>query len=59
VINQQLETKLSTLNEYDQKILTVCDVANIEKKNRRIPTHGGKDHGIQTKNQLEVKAKVK
>jgi len=32
VINQQLETKLSTLNEYDQKILTVCDVANIEKK---------------------------
>jgi len=32
VINQQLETKLSTLNEYDQKILTVCDVANIENE---------------------------
>ena len=32
VINQQLETKLSTLNEYDQKILTVCEVANIENE---------------------------
>ena len=32
VINQKLETKLSTLNEYDQKILTVCDVANIENE---------------------------
>ena len=31
-LNQQLETKLSTLNEYDQKILTVCDVANIENE---------------------------
>ena len=32
MINQQLETKLSTLNEYDQKILTVCEVANIENE---------------------------
>ena len=32
VINQQLETKLLTLNEYDQKILAVCNITNIENE---------------------------
>lgn len=32
VINQQLKTKLSMLNEYDQKILAVCDIMNIENE---------------------------
>ena len=32
VIYQQLNTKLQTLNDYDQKILTVCDVRDIENE---------------------------
>ena len=32
VIHQQLSTKLETLNDYDQRILTVCDVINIENE---------------------------
>lgn len=32
VIYQQLETKLLTLNDYDQRILAVCEVANIENE---------------------------
>ena len=30
VIYQQLDTKLQTLNDYDQQILTVCNVTDIE-----------------------------
>ena len=30
VIYQQLDTKLKTLNDYDQQILTVCNVTDIE-----------------------------
>ena len=32
VIHQQLSTKLETLNDYDQRILTVCDEINIENE---------------------------
>ena len=30
MIYQQLDTKLQTLNDYDQQILTVCNVTDIE-----------------------------
>ena len=32
VIYQQLDTKLQTLNDYDQKVLNVCDVVDIENE---------------------------
>ena len=30
MIYQQLDTKLQTINDYDQQILTVCNVKDIE-----------------------------
>ena len=55
VINQKLETKLSTLNEYDQKILTVCNVANIE--NEIEESQGAVEKIMESKRKIDLKLK--
>ena len=53
VIYQQLDTKLKTLNDYDQQILTVCNVTDIEDSQRAI------EKVMACKRKIDLKLKQK
>ena len=55
VFHQQLSTKLETLNDYDQMILTVCDVINI--KNEIEESQQTVEKVMECKRKIDIKLK--